>query len=101
MTNIREWTRDEIKHITKHRQQYEQAKDNSEGVRWPDFVSLLMGGESRNRPGVAVDYVLVVNQDNEEVFYSEWPAADDDDQIEINLNAAYDAYTAGEAEYIL
>ena len=55
-----------------------------------EFFSKISGGESRLKPGVAVSYVLI-EEDGEEIFYSEWDYVSEDDDLE-KLEKVYQDY---------
>ena len=54
-----------------------------------DFTSFASGGESRQRPGTAVTYVLINDPEDEEneLFYTEWDFVSEDDDFEKAITA--------------
>lgn len=63
-------------------------------LTFEEFCNLSRRGESRNIPGRAVSYVLVENEDGEEVFYAEEKFEDEDREEEF-LQEAYQDYLVG------
>lgn len=67
-----------------------------------EFKACIMRGESRPRPGLGVGYVILLD-DDEEVFYAEWPYSNDDNmdvQDDLMAEFAYRAYREGCDEFI-
>ena len=54
-----------------------------------DFTSFMVGGESRNKPGKAVTYILINDPEEEEneLFYTEWDFVSEDDDFEKAITA--------------
>ena len=68
-----------------------------------EFRDACMGGPSRTRAKDACTWLIVENEDGEELFYAEWTFLDcakGEEIDDIETKRAYKAYIEGEKEYI-